>query len=157
MVIILAIISAIALPRIGRASAGSGEAALLSDLRMMRQAIDTFAVEHHNEFPCTRSDGAFPPSNPLVFVHHLTNYTDRWGQASGIRSSTKMYGPYLQSIPPLPVGSNAGATSVSIDLTNAAPTVAASTFGWVYCARTGVIIANSDEVDSGGVKRYSEY
>ena len=122
-VAILGILAAIVIPRMSRGTAGSSEVALIADLRLLRGAIDHYAVDH---------GGAFPTNNDIM--DQLTKYTDLLGDVQATMDTTHMYGPYLMCIPPLPVGARKGNTQIA---DNASVTV-----GWVYNETTGAIRAN---------------
>lgn len=134
VVVILGIIAAIAIPRMSRGSAGAGESALASNLAVLRSAIDTYAAEHGGKFPPVAS-----------FAAVLTQYTDEAHDPVAAPDATHIYGPYLRSVPPLPVGSKKGATGVAAS--------DASGIGWIYNESTGQIRANLplSEVDARGV------
>ncbi|HVU62527.1 MAG TPA: prepilin-type N-terminal cleavage/methylation domain-containing protein [Phycisphaerales bacterium] len=143
VVVIIGIIAAIAIPRMSRGAAGAGDSALTGDLAVLRKAIDLYAAEHGGNFPSATD-----------IVTQLTQYTDSGtgaGQAS--KDSTHIYGPYLQSIPKLPVGTYKGSQTI---LTTGTPGAAAG--GWLYTASTGVIQANcaDTEKDVAGNK-YNGY
>jgi len=142
VVVIIAILVAIAIPRITRSAQNSSASALSADLRNMRSAIEQYRVEHDGNPPTVAN-----------FVSQLTQFSDNAGTsfadaadyASGI-----IYGPYLQAIPPLPIGAKTGKTTVAA--------AAGADVGWVYDAATGKIIAGSadTEKDKAGVA-YNTY
>lgn len=139
VVVIIGIIAAIAIPRMSRGAAGAGDAALSGNLAVIRNAIDMYAAEHNGSFPTVAS-----------FTAQLTTYTSAAGATSATKDTTYMYGPYLQSIPSLPVGAAKGNTTVAA--------AAGSGVGWIYNATTGTVSANTTgtESDAGG-KLYSSY
>src|SRR5258707_4107356 len=110
VVVIIAIIAAIAIPKMSRGASGAGDAALLQDLSVLRSAGDLYNAEH--------------PGNPLGSTNSatataietsLTSYSDVTGATtSATKTSTAIYGPYLKSLPTLPVGVNKGQTHVTL-------------------------------------------
>jgi len=141
VVAIVAVFAAIAVPRVGRGTKGGSEAALVTDLRVLRGAIDRYAVEHGGSYP----------TNDIV--KQLTRYTDLNGEDSPNKDATHLYGPYLRSVPPLPVGLKKGATGID------EPSKAGSGgVGWIYDEATGAIRANcaDTELDSRDT-RYNSY
>ena len=139
-VVIIGIIAAIAIPRMSRGSAGAADSALSGNLAVLRNAIDLYSAEH---------GGSYPEFDD--FEDLLTTYSNAAGTATATsRDSTHPYGPYLRAIPPLPVGTDKGKTSVVATYT--------AGNGWVYNESTGEISANcdSDELDQLGNK-YNEY
>lgn len=140
VVVILGIIGAIAIPRMSRGSEGAAESALKANLQALRGAIDLYAAEH---------GGAFPSLNDIEF--QLTQYTDASGTVNATKTGDFIYGPYLRSIPPLPVGSEQG----SSDITG---TPGEADHGWVYNATTGTIISNTGtETTSDGTTRWDSF
>ena len=121
---ILAILAAIALPRLSRGSRGASDAALDTDLAALQKAIDLFATEH---------DGQFPRADDIA--KQLTQYTDRQGNAQATKDTLHIYGPYLRTIPPLPVGHRRGNTRIASQ--------DAEDVGWIYTPASGQIEANT--------------
>jgi prepilin-type N-terminal cleavage/methylation domain-containing protein len=134
VVVIIGIIAAIAIPRMSRGASGAQESALASSLASMRNAIDLYYTEHGNTFPAV-----------LTFANQMTLFSDDAGATNATKTTQYIYGPYLRSIPPLPVGAKKGKTGVAA--------ADAGTIGWIYDASTGIITANTTagEIDSRGV------
>ncbi len=130
VVVIIGIIAAIAIPRMSRGSEGAAEGALKADLAVMRSAIDLYITEHVGDEPLLAS-----------FVSQMTGKTD----LDGTPNPSGIYGPYLRTVPPLPVGSNKGGNGVK-----AIPADGAGTAGWAYDASTGDVFANSVDLDAAG-------
>jgi general secretion pathway protein G len=126
VVVIIAIIGAIAIPRLSRGSAGAADSALIGNLRVLRSAIDLYASEH---------GGAFPDATNIVT--QLTSYSDDQGNTVATKDTTHIYGPYLRSIPPLPLGAKKGQTGVAAST--------GATIGWIYDASSGAIHANTTD------------
>jgi prepilin-type N-terminal cleavage/methylation domain-containing protein len=143
VVVIIGIIGAIAIPRMSRGSRGAAESSLKGNLAILRGAVEMFAAEH---------DGVYP-TDATSITAQLTSKTN----AAGTVDAAGLYGPYLQAIPPLPVGANKGGVGF------AAVYAADPTVGWVYDATAHTIKANTNpagadpsEEDAEGVK-YSDY
>jgi prepilin-type N-terminal cleavage/methylation domain-containing protein len=138
VVVIVGILAAIAIPRLSRATAGAADSSLSGSLTVMRKAIDLYSSEH---------GGAYPTATN--FVAAMTQYTDSQGTTSATPSTTAIYGPYLRSVPPLPLGANKGNSGVAA--------AAGSGVGWIYDASTGSITASTTtEADATG-KLYNAY
>ena len=149
VIVIIGVIAAIAVPRMSRAACGADDAALRGSLRVLRGAIYMYAVEHANEWPAQ-------DKNLQTFIDQLTKRTNAAGVA-GATDGEHIYGPYLRSIPAVPVGPNNGATGVKFkEDGNVAMGGADADKGWVYNFKTGHIYANSDESDESGVE-YKTY
>ena len=154
VVVIIGIIAAIAIPRMSRGSQGAADSALAGNLSVLRNAIDLYQTEHQ-AYPAATA----PDNTDAGFTRQLTKYTDAagGGTATQAKDATHVYGPYLRKVPPLPVGSKKGTSSVKIALLeNEAPGV--TNDGWIYYPTTGEIKANlvDTEVDSKGVA-YNTY
>jgi len=139
VVAIIAVLAAIAIPRMSRGSRGAGDAALMANLSVLRNAIDLFVAEH---------GGTYPSVDKIV--NQLTQYTDKAGNAQAAKDTTYIYGPYIRKIPPLPVGAEKGSTGIAA--------IDDDGVGWIYTGSTGSIKANTtaDEKDDTG-KLYSDY
>lgn len=138
-VAIIAIIAAIGIPRLSRGTRGAADSALSGNLAMLRNAIDIFAAEHSGTYPTAANIG-----------NQLTQYTDTTGNTNATKDTTYFYGPYVRSIPPLPVGARKGGASIAVGDAN--------DVGWIYTESSGSIRANttaSEKDDSD--KLYSDY
>ncbi|MCA9289885.1 MAG: prepilin-type N-terminal cleavage/methylation domain-containing protein [Phycisphaerales bacterium] len=147
VVVIIAIIGAIAIPRLSRGAAGASDSALIADLAILRSAIDLYTTEHAGTGP-----GA-------TIVNQLTLYSDAAGATSATKTATHIYGPYLRTVPPLPVGTKRGKNGVFVETVAANnPPGGAATDGWWYNSATGVIRPNlaAAETDDAGVA-YNAY
>ena len=139
VVVILGIIGAIAIPRMSRGAEAAADNGLVSDLAVLRSAIDLYHVEHEGLYP-TAAD----------IVAQLTTYTDIDGADSATKTTTHIFGPYLREVPALKVGTNRGDSGIA-----AADAVGV---GWIYDETTGEISANlpNTDVDARGVQ-YNTY
>jgi prepilin-type N-terminal cleavage/methylation domain-containing protein len=140
VVVIIGIIAAIAVPRMSRGAAGAGDSALAGDLATLRNAMDLFQTEHGGTFP----------TDPTTIANQLTQYTDDSGNPQATKDATHIYGPYLRTVPPLPVGARkGGATFAAAD---------GAGVGWIYDNTNHLITANTKatEMDVRGVL-YSAY
>ncbi len=140
VVAILAILAAIGIPRMSRGSRGAGDAALRSNLSLLRNAIDLFTAEH---------SGAFP--GVATFATQLTSFSDELGATSATKTTTHIFGPYMRRVPVLTVAAKKGKNGVSI-------AGAGADDGWVYDPNSGAIRPNTTatELDDAGV-RYDTY
>ncbi len=158
VIVIIGVIAAIAIPRISGSVAGADEAALVSNLRTLRAAIDHYAAEHNGVFPGANSDGAGNGANTAgAMVAQLTKFSNASGAVADAADSDHRFGPYLRAIPAAPVGDSKGSDEIEIDLVNPRPVVQVGTAGWVYNPSTGEIIANTDDANRAGTRAYDEY
>jgi type II secretory pathway pseudopilin PulG len=142
VVAIIAILAAIGIPRMSRGAKGASDAALTGDLATIRNAIDLYATEHN---------GAYPAETGTDNINtQLTQYTDGQGAVSPTRTTSCIYGPYLRSIPPLPVGTKKGSAKIGPGDAN--------DVGWIYDDAEGTIYANTSASEKDDTnKLYSEY
>ncbi len=160
VIVIIAIIAAIALPRFTNASLLAQEAALRSDLRMLRTAIACYAVEHGGRWPASTSAGegmGTEPCGALTFERHLTWYTAFDGKASQQRDAIHRFGPYLQKIPVLTVGENEGNNGVAcVNAFGEPGEIPTSGIGWEYNVTEGLIRSHTPahEVGTNGIPYY---
>lgn len=140
VVVIIGIISAIAIPRISRGSAGAADSALTANLAILRNGIEVYKAEHGGAVPTVAN-----------IVDALTKYSNVTGTDFVVtKDATHIYGPYIRTIPALPVGGRKGSTG--IDAADGAG------IGWIYVVATGQISANTTgaEADDAGTL-YSDY
>lgn len=139
VVVIIGIIGAIAIPRMSRGAEGASDSALIANLAVLRNAIDLYATEH---------GGTYPPASSIA--DHLTGYSTVSGaSAQATKDATHIYGPYIRTVPPLPVGAKKGDSGI------AAATAAG--IGWIYNETTGTITANTTTEDDAAGKLYNTY
>jgi len=141
VVVIIAIIAAIAIPRMSRGAAGATDSALQADLRVLRNAIDLYAQEHNGTYPTVANVNATPGA--------LTAYSDDQGNLSATKTGNYIYGPYVRTVPGVPLGTEKGAGTFA---------AAANTgVGWVYDATTGAVTANTGTLSDAKGKAYTSY
>ncbi len=133
VVIIMGILASIIIGLFGNTTKDANGGALKDNLRAIRSAIQIYNAQH----------GRYPAQ--ATFDTQMTQFTNATGATSATRTGSYIYGPYILTLPPLPVGTDKGATSVT-SLTYAAGN------GWGYDATTGQFRANcpdSDKDDAG--------
>jgi prepilin-type N-terminal cleavage/methylation domain-containing protein len=142
VVVIIAIIGAIAIPRMSRGAAGAADSSLVGNLKTIRSAIELYANEHGGLYPGLAADGS---TDYTVVVGQLTLYSTDTGTTSATKTATAIYGPYLRSLPALPVGTTRKGS-------NGIASVDGVGIGWIYNATTGQVNANTTtEADAKGV------
>jgi general secretion pathway protein G len=134
VVVILGILGTIIIGLFQNGTKDAAAASLKDNLRSLRSQLQLYAAHH----------GGYPEQADLVA--QLTQFTDGLGDTSASKTDTHIYGPYILTMPSLPVGVNRGKSSVTT-LTYSAG------FGWGYDAASGTIKANcpDSEVDSDGI------
>jgi prepilin-type N-terminal cleavage/methylation domain-containing protein len=156
VVVIIAIIGAIAIPKMSRGATGAGESALIQDLSVMRSAVDLYNAEHTTPIPASISL-ATPSSNTTVcMINLLTEYSDSAGATvAATKGGIDIYGPYLRTgIPALPVGAMKGNTGITATVPGSSP---AASCGWYWDGTTFHCNCGSTEFDSTGTTTYYSY
>jgi prepilin-type N-terminal cleavage/methylation domain-containing protein len=139
VVAIIAILAAIGIPRMSRGSKGASDSAVKGDLAVLRNAIDLFAAEHNGVLPTAAN-----------ITNQLTKYTDVVGTSvSDTKTTTCTYGPYIRSIPSLPVGAKLGKSGIAAADGN--------DVGWLYTEATGKISANTGTTKDDRDVLYTSY
>jgi prepilin-type N-terminal cleavage/methylation domain-containing protein len=161
VVIILAIISAIAIPQFSAATADAQLAALDTSLANVRNSIEQYRVQHAgNLYPgatastggtaCTGTQGTGAAGTVAAMTDQLRFASNAAGQTCSIAGGTFRFGPYLrQGIPAEPINNN---DTVVVTQTGAAIAAAtgAAAVGWAYDTRSGQFIMNSSVADPNG-------
>jgi general secretion pathway protein G len=89
VLVLIAIVAAIAIPRFVDASDEAAESALAKDLRMVREQIELFKLQH---------DGILPGQDGKDIVEQLTGKTD----VNGNVAADGDHGPYMRIFPTNP-------------------------------------------------------
>ncbi len=117
---------------------GANDSALAGSLQTLRSAIDLYTTEHSGSYPDGTNINA-----------QLTQYSNASGNVAAAKDTGHIYGPYLRTIPPAPVGARKGGTTIA--------TADAAGVGWIYDPVQGKITANTTtEADDAG-KLYNGY
>ena len=116
-------------PPIPRGAGGAAESGAVSDLSILRSAVELYAAEH---------DGAFPAL--ATFANQLTLYSDAAGNTNATKTAVFMYGPYLRAIPAQKAGPQKGNTT-------ATGTQGTAGAGWWYTETTGDVRINAGATD----------
>jgi len=124
VIVIIGVIAAIAVPRVSRGAEGASRTKFVSDLNTLRRAVELYSAEHDGRRPTTAG-----------FANQLTKFTDGSGNVSSTRDFTFKYGPYINTIPNLGIGSEKNVARVG-------PTAVAGV-GWVYTQTSGNISGNT--------------
>lgn len=129
VVVILGIIGAIAVPRMSRAAAGADEAALGQNLAILTRAVERYKAEHLGVPPSSKSQ--------------LTRYTDEDGTVKAARGYPFIYGPYLNRVPTLNMGTNKGED----EIVSAGSPGDSGGAGWWISPTTGEVRVNAPDSD----------
>ena len=151
---ILGILAAVAMPMFQQRITKAKEAAAKDNLRILRNVIDVYAVQHKNVPPGYANGNTSNTPTSLLAMIQLTYQTNELGQYDKPGTSGYIYGPYLKAIPENPFN---GDNRIYV-IANASTEVSAavSDFGWIYKPAIKEIKLNYNGVDSQGV-RYLDY
>jgi len=151
VVAIIAVIGAIAIPRMSASAAGAGDAAMLKDWRELQTSGELFSAEHLGiGIGVDRSGSAV--TSPAVLKRLLLE-TDIDGGTSG----ATIFGPYLHK---MPTNRENSLNTLRVD----GPDAGAGTHGWRLDSASGVFSPDTDDgiviiktlggakLDLGGVK-----
>ena len=131
VIIILGILATVIIALFSNSSRDAAATSLKDDLRSMRSSLQLYAAQH-TTYPSVAN-----------FEAQMTEYTDASGNTSPSASSSYPFGPYIQRMPVMPIGTHRGLTTVT------GPTYTAG-FGWLYDPGTGYIKANLPDTDVDG-------
>ncbi len=123
VVVIIGIIGAIAVPRMSRGSRGASVSSLIGDLAVLNKAVDLYAIEHGGSFPRVAN-----------ITEQLTGQTNDQGNTPTGVVGEVVFGPYIRTIPPLPIGAKKGNAGIA--------TADGAGVGWLYAPVRGIIRPN---------------
>jgi len=152
VVTIIGIIAAIAVPRVSSGATSASANALEATLTNVRKAVDIYYAEH----------GSYPGYNPANgspdgtwFVDQLLKYSDDTGNTNAARTAVYRFGPYIRA--PFPKNPSNKLDSVHVKATEAEPSPADGSVGWVAVLSNGDfgISASSTDLDRLGIIKAS--
>jgi general secretion pathway protein G len=150
VIMILAILAMIVVPRYTMATDNARQASLADQLRMFREQINVFRAQHNELWPGLEPAGTVGTDE--MFRKQITTYTSVTGVPASTKDATYRYGPYLRALPPNPISN---LSTVWIYEATNTPTPNDST-GWIYQPLTGRLYANSTQSDVNG-KAFFDY
>ena len=134
IVMILAILAMVVIPKWGQATDDARESALASDLQTARRQIQLYTVQHNDRRPEFNEGGAVDTAN---FIARMTGRTD----PSGKLNLSGQCGPYLNDWPSNPFVESANAQKIQFHSNESPPRHGIT--GWYYSLTTGILYANS--------------
>ena len=139
VVIILGILATVIIGLFANSAADASANALKDNLRAIRSSLQIYLAQH----------GSYPALS--TFESQMTQYSDASGATAGSHDATHIYGPYIMTVPPLPVGTNRGLSTVT-------STTYSAGYGWGYDPTTGTFKANLPDGDvDGDGKSFNTY
>jgi len=142
VVIILAILAAIVVPQFIASTQDAAEAAVDTNLRNLRAAVDLY-YQQHGEYPSDNGDGSNAADSAAAFLTQMTQFTDADGAVSATKDATHRFGPYLRRSS-MPVDPVMKVSTLVIATTGTLPVPAdgGDPGGWKFDNQAGQIILN---------------
>jgi prepilin-type N-terminal cleavage/methylation domain-containing protein len=169
VVIILAILSAIAIPQFTASTGDAQLAALDSNLAGVRTALEQYKIQHTgNVYPgvnaatlaqgttTCNAGGTGAAGSSDAMLSQLQYYSDDKGAVCKVKTGDFKYGPYLrQGLPAEPFSNSPAVTFTA----TGAPVATAGAKGWAYSAETGQFISANLSPDgvTSNPRKYSEH
>jgi type II secretory pathway pseudopilin PulG len=138
IVVILAIIGAIAIPKMSRGGDGAGETVLIQDLSILRGAVDAYNSDH----PLAQLNSK---TSAIALTNALTLYSDANGNTGVNKTGMRIYGPYLKSFPSLPIGTNKNCSAVTVT-----GSLGAGGYAWYFNGTTFLCNNPAKDMDASG-------
>ena len=158
VVAILGILAAIVVPRLSHSIEGAAESALKANLRIVRTAIEMFAVEHGGILPGSVTDGTNAAGTAQSFRWQLWYCSNSDGITSETNQIDYPFGPYLNKFPKGLLGPGQGRIAVVMVDDGVALTGEANPINpWKYDYTTGEFIFNWNALSSNGVTKYDDF
>ncbi len=154
VVAILGILAAIILPEFQGHVQKAKEAAAKDNLRILREAIERYAIDHNGVSPgYTLNNTASTPDTLQFNLQLVFRASNALGQLADFGTGGYPFGPYLTEIPENPF--NKRKTIWVIDNTTIFPASPIDSYGWIYKPSTKDIRLDTSEVDSQGTAYFS--
>lgn len=137
VIVIIAIVAAIAIPRMSSAGENAQLTKLKADLNVIRRAIEFYTIEHNGRTPDVKENGQRDGDGDR-FVGRLVGETDMDGECD----PDGEYGPYLRQFPEnafIDKGKRRAEVRIG------GKPAGANEKGWHYDPDTGVLAADSAE------------
>jgi prepilin-type N-terminal cleavage/methylation domain-containing protein len=154
VVIILAILAALVVPKFSNAARLSRENLLRENLRFIRSQIVIYNAEHNNVSPGYPGGRTTATPTEQAFLDQMTKPTNARGEIGDKTSPDHPYGPYLPRMPENPF--NEKDTVRIVDRGESFPVAAVGTHGWIYQPSTMKFACDTPGSDEKGVA-YLDY
>jgi prepilin-type N-terminal cleavage/methylation domain-containing protein len=152
VVVILAILAAVVLPRFSNATAIARASMLADDLRIFRMQAQIYKSQHCECPPGFLTYNQSGSGDIDVLARQLTMVSKVDGNTAAVNTPGYTFGPYLREIPEDPVN---GMRTVQVVTPGALPG-ADDSHGWLYQPSTMTIRPDCTGADDKGVN-YSDY
>jgi general secretion pathway protein G len=152
VVAIIGILAAMVMPEFHGHSAKAKEAAIKENLRILREAINRYAIQHNDVAPGYPNGDTSVPAEALMMIWQLLKYTNESGQTSDTRSAEYYLGPYLKEWPKKPFDDDWSVQILSDG--EPFPLEATENYAYIYKPPTKQIRFNHPGTDSEGTRYY---
>ena len=153
VVSILGILAAITVPQFQNHIQQAKESAAKDNLRILRNAIEHYTLEH-NDTPPGYVNGSFGGNSTIMIQLLLCSDLNGNSNGSITKSGNYLYGPYIKNIPENPFTGEVTITSYPDNMDM--PTEATGDFAWIYKPSTKDLKINTAGSDADG-KAYFDY
>lgn len=154
VVVILAIVAAVALPKFSNVGSTARASMLADDLRLMRAQLVVFKAQHRGVaagYP--DCDPAQQPTEAAL-QEHMTLASNASGETAPLGTPGYRYGPYMREIPPNPF--NDKTTVEIVPDGQALPAAGDDSHGWIYQPSTLTLLSDTPGADEHG-RSFYEY
>ena len=152
VVTILGILAALVMPTFQGHIAKARESAAKDNLRVMRNQIELYKLQHKGVQP-GYVDGSGAPVALLQLQFTRTTTETGVASSSTVPSDPYLYGPYVKKLPENPYNKLSNITYVA-ESTDFSAAVDGTSSGWLYKKETGEIKINWTGTDSEGIAFY---
>ncbi len=152
VVVILGILAAIVIPALSGGTTSARQTTLAMNLNLLRRFIPVYQSQHLEAAPGYPNGDQSATPTESTFVAQGTLATNRNGQTAARGTAGYPFGPYLSNIPPNPF--NKLATVQVLGDSDAFPSVADDSHGWIYKPATGEIRPDNTGDDLSGQSYY---
>lgn len=154
VVIILAILAAIILPRFSNVTANARAAMLMDDLRVIRSQLVVFKAQHAGVAAGYPSCDPTQAPTEATLVAHITMASNFSGQTAPTGTAGYRYGPYMRQMPENPI--NGKRNVLVVEDGQQFPNAPQDQYGWLYQPSTLTFKPDCSGADEEG-KTFFDY
>ncbi len=148
VVILLAILAVIVVPKFSNATATAKASMVADNLRVMRSQLTVFKFQHRDVAAGYPNCDSTAAPTEAAFIEHMTMASTHEGALAAPGTPGFEHGPYFRRIPPNPL--NAKSTVHIIPDGSAVPADGDDSHGWIYKPAELVFKADSPGADVDG-------
>lgn len=153
VVVLLAVLATIVVPSIAKHAMSARKSALKANLALLRQFIPVYQGQHREVLPGYPNGDTTAAPTEQAFRDQALLASDASGRTAPRGTPGFKYGPYLSKIPASPL--NGLDTVQVLAVGQAFPETGDDSHGWIYQPETGMIRADSPNVDEAGIGFYA--